>query len=72
LRRSIRSAFRVITQPALNTEILTPPKPPPACAETLELRHFNFAQLRHYNFATTPFLSIIVIMSNNEFPQSSI
>ncbi|WP_219847792.1 hypothetical protein, partial [Burkholderia multivorans] len=25
LRRSIRSAFRVITQPALNTEILTPP-----------------------------------------------
>ncbi|WP_219914519.1 hypothetical protein, partial [Burkholderia multivorans] len=26
LRRSIRSAFRVITQPALNTEILTPPE----------------------------------------------
>ncbi|WP_219914511.1 hypothetical protein, partial [Burkholderia multivorans] len=26
LRRSIRSAFRVITQPALNTEILTPPQ----------------------------------------------
>ncbi|MET3218785.1 UNVERIFIED_ORG: transposase-like protein [Burkholderia territorii] len=25
LRRSIRPAFRVITQPALNTEILTPP-----------------------------------------------
>ncbi|WP_219847006.1 hypothetical protein, partial [Burkholderia multivorans] len=25
LRRSIRSAFRVITQAALNTEILTPP-----------------------------------------------
>ncbi|WP_230947979.1 hypothetical protein, partial [Burkholderia territorii] len=25
----------------------------PACAETLELRHFNFAQMRHYNFAPT-------------------
>lgn len=29
-------------------------EPPPACAETLELRHFNFAQMRHYNFALTP------------------
>ncbi|MDR8039488.1 hypothetical protein KPA93_03175, partial [Burkholderia cenocepacia] len=38
-------------------------KPPPACAETLELRHFNFAQMRHYNFALTPFKLIIRIMS---------
>ncbi|WP_208458862.1 hypothetical protein, partial [Burkholderia sp. BCC0322] len=38
---------------------------PPACAETLELRHFNFAQMRHYNFALTPKLSIILIMSNH-------
>ncbi|MDD1486896.1 hypothetical protein F9946_12075, partial [Burkholderia thailandensis] len=28
-------------------------EPPPACAETLGLRHFNFAQMRHYNFALT-------------------
>ncbi len=34
-------------------------KPPPACAETLELRHFNFAQMRHYNFAPTSKNSII-------------
>ncbi|MBU9260596.1 hypothetical protein KTD13_09580 [Burkholderia multivorans] len=37
-----------------------------------ESGHFNFAQLRHYNFAPTPFLSIIMIMSNIEFPQSSV
>ncbi|WP_156443674.1 hypothetical protein, partial [Burkholderia sp. MSMB1835] len=36
----------------------------PACAETLELRHFNFAQIRHYNFALTPFKLIICIMLN--------
>ncbi|MDR8050282.1 hypothetical protein, partial [Burkholderia cenocepacia] len=41
-------------------------KPPPACAETLELRHFNFAQMRHYNFALTHKLSIIMIMSNTK------
>ncbi|WP_208450905.1 hypothetical protein, partial [Burkholderia cenocepacia] len=35
----------------------------PACAETLELRHFNFAQIRHYNFALTTKISIIRIMS---------
>ncbi|MBR8210847.1 hypothetical protein KDW61_19460, partial [Burkholderia cenocepacia] len=39
-------------------------KPPPACAETLELRHFNFAQIRHYNFALTSKMSIMLIMSN--------
>ncbi|UZU13360.1 hypothetical protein [Burkholderia pseudomallei] len=27
-------------------------KPPAACAETLELRHFNFAQMRHDNFCS--------------------
>ncbi|KAB0636708.1 hypothetical protein, partial [Burkholderia latens] len=41
-------------------------KPPPACAETLELRHFNFAQMRHYNFALTPKSSLDSIMSNND------
>ncbi|MBR8414722.1 hypothetical protein, partial [Burkholderia cenocepacia] len=41
-------------------------KPPPACAETLELRHFNFAQIRHYNFALTTKISIILIMSNKK------
>lgn len=39
-------------------------KPPAACAETLELRHFNFAQMRHDNFALAPEMSIIDIMSN--------
>ncbi|OXI34757.1 hypothetical protein CFB89_08530 [Burkholderia sp. AU16741] len=39
-------------------------KSPPACAETLELRHFNFAQIRHYNFALTTKMSIMLIMSN--------
>ncbi|MCA8109342.1 hypothetical protein, partial [Burkholderia sp. AU36459] len=39
-------------------------EPPPACAETLELRHFNFAQMRHYYFALTPFKLINSIMSS--------
>lgn len=32
-------------------------KPPAACAETLELRHFNLAQMRHDNFALAPEMS---------------
>ncbi|MBO7889063.1 hypothetical protein [Burkholderia pseudomallei] len=46
-------------------------KPPAACAETLELRHFNLAQMRHDNFALAPEMSILApemsiidIMSN--------
>jgi hypothetical protein len=27
-------------------------EPPPACAETLGLRHFNFAQIRHNEMAS--------------------
>ncbi|MEK6355023.1 MAG: hypothetical protein V4796_18420 [Burkholderia cenocepacia] len=41
-------------------------EPPPACAETLELRHFNFAQMRHYYFALTSKMSIMLIMSNTK------
>lgn len=42
--------------------VLRQSKPPPARAQTLGLRHFNFAQMRHYNFALTRKLSIIVFM----------
>ncbi|WP_206731667.1 hypothetical protein, partial [Burkholderia pseudomallei] len=50
-RRSSSRMLMVINS-KLAHDALRQFKPPAACAETLELRHFNFAQMRHDNFCS--------------------
>ncbi|NAW71844.1 hypothetical protein C1W84_10560 [Burkholderia pseudomallei] len=62
--RRASSRMLMVISSKLAHDALRQFKPPAACAETLELRHFNLAQMRHDNFALAPEMSIIVIMSN--------